>query len=55
MAGQDPANDLEQDAFALLDTTTPAMREVLSCALDALDDRFQGMRRRAEGAHDRRC
>jgi hypothetical protein len=21
----------------------------------ALDDRFQGMRRRAEGAHDRRC
>lgn len=37
MAGQDPVNDLEQDAFALLDTTTPAMREVLSCALDALD------------------
>lgn len=38
MAGQDPANDLEEDAFALLDKTTPAMREVLSCALDALDE-----------------
>jgi uncharacterized membrane protein len=37
MAGEGPANSLEQDAFARLGTTTPAMRDVLSCALDALD------------------
>lgn len=37
MAGEGPANALERDAFARLEMTTPAMRDVLSCALDALD------------------
>ena len=44
MTGQNPANDLEQEAFALLETTTPAMREVLSCALDALNGLSQAQR-----------
>ena len=37
MAGEDAANGLEQNAFARLSKTTPAMRDVLSCALEALD------------------
>lgn len=37
MAGEGPANSLERDAFARLETTTPATRDVLSCTLDGLD------------------
>jgi hypothetical protein len=37
MAGEGPANSLERDAFARLETTTPTMRDVLSCAIDGLD------------------
>jgi len=38
LLGQPAANPLEVEGFGILDRMSPAMRDVLSCALEAFDE-----------------